>query len=186
MRCSPGSGRPLGGRLTVGSIPGPGRRSEITSKHRSRVPSGAGGDPIGGACSKSRVYRPVRGVIDLVFHDPIRRDRRHRDSIGTSPPRTAGAMAPCQGRRAGGWRDIGRNRGGARARRSDGHRPCRRLLVLRSTPATRHVVSTYRKLIASAYPARYEDAFRSLTGRGPMARQRTALGGGHERRRRNP
>jgi transcriptional regulator with XRE-family HTH domain len=101
------------------------------------------------------VYRPVRGVIDLVFADPVARVsvatelqsqlRRVEQQIRWSAQKTdALARLPeYEGERIG------------------------RLLVVRNTAAMREVVRAAARTLAAAYPGRAADAVASLAGTAP-------------------
>ena len=99
-----------------------------------------------------RVYRPVRGVIDLVLHDQTGPDsvaaeahsliRRVEQQVRWANEK-ADALAALPG--------------------FQGRRICR-LLLLRNTAANRAVVRAAPAVFAAAYPARALDAFRALTG----------------------
>jgi transcriptional regulator with XRE-family HTH domain len=108
--------------------------------------------------SEVAVYRPVRGVVDLVLDasdEPIvaceaeSELRRIEQQV-----RWARAKADAL----------------AIARGTDEHtqgRPVRRLLLLRSTTRNRAVVAQYADVVAAAYPARAIDAYAALTGNAP-------------------
>lgn len=111
--------------------------------------------------SEVPVYRPVRGVIDLVLHDPgarlilateiqsemrrleqvIRWSHQKRDSLPSAD--LWGLASAIHAPTVGG------------------------LLLLRSTRATRLTVNDHAALLGATYPARATDAFASLTGVAP-------------------
>jgi transcriptional regulator with XRE-family HTH domain len=104
------------------------------------------------------VYRPARGVIDLVlsdaarpivaceFHSQIRRleqqVRWHREKEASLPSSEL-------------WRLLS----------IDETPSTSRLLVLRSTTATREIATTYEATLKAVYPARTRDAVEALTDR---------------------
>lgn len=124
------------------------------------------------------VYRPVRGVIDMVLEathgidvvsceaqSQLRRlEQQVRwatmkadalEELITTRLRHRDARPEAQGSSAP---EIGPPRSPVRVSR---------LLLLRSTRANRHVVREFADLLATAYPARHEDLVASLTGDAP-------------------
>jgi hypothetical protein len=104
------------------------------------------------------VYRPVRGVIDLVLDDGIgtivaceaqSELRRLEQQI-----RWSGAKSDALRANSDGGRGVGERR-------------VSRVLLLRSTRSTRAVVAEHANLIAAAYPARIADAYRALMSDAP-------------------
>jgi transcriptional regulator with XRE-family HTH domain len=115
------------------------------------------------------VYRPVRGVIDAVLEDPsepvlvateaqselrrieqqVRWSQAKADALAASHATTQVRPGPAA--------DPG---GGPAA-------PVSRLLLLRSTRATRAVAHEYADLLAVSYPARHADLVAALTGSAP-------------------
>jgi transcriptional regulator with XRE-family HTH domain len=105
------------------------------------------------------VYRPVRGVIDLVLDardervtlccEAFSELRRLEQQVRWSH---AKADALASTRQADGDGDP------------NPPRPVARLLLLRSTDRTRAVVAQYADVVAAAYPARAADAYAALTG----------------------
>lgn len=103
------------------------------------------------------VYRPVRGVIDLVLEDSAN-----------------GTMVACEAqselRRLEQQLRWSRAKADAlaAARESDEEgspaRPVGRLLLVRSTMRTRATVAQYANVVSAAYPARASDAHAALTG----------------------
>lgn len=101
------------------------------------------------------VRRPVRGVIDVVLVDPMERVivaaeihselRRIEQQLRWSQEKTAALPS------SDGWAAVG----------ADGMR-VERLLVLRSTAATREAFATFPNLFAAAYPASPTEALASL------------------------
>jgi hypothetical protein len=115
------------------------------------------------------VHRPVRGVIDVVLHDPdepvlIAAEsqselRRLEQQIRWSHAKAA-ALAE------GGATDLAELLASSE-HHGDGKVPnVSRLLLLRSTRATHQIVATYTDLLAAAYPAPHADARAALTGTG--------------------
>ena len=107
------------------------------------------------------VFRPVRGVIDLVLDattEPLvaceaqSELRRIEQQVRWSRSK---ADALQEGRRA-------ESAAAAKAASRVG-----RLLLLRSTARTRAVVAQYTELLRAAYPARARDAYAALTGESP-------------------
>ena len=104
------------------------------------------------------VYRPVRGVIDMVL-----------DDVG------AGSLVACEAhselRRLEQqirWSTIKADALAATDDQVTGHtRTIGRLLLLRSTERTRAAVAQYTEVVAAAYPARAPDAWSALTGEEP-------------------
>jgi transcriptional regulator with XRE-family HTH domain len=105
------------------------------------------------------VYRPVRGVIDLVLepldaefgvaaeaHSELRR-LEQQVRWATAKADSLAAL-------------LAEQRGAGDAR----HIAVFRLLLLRSTPRTRSVVAEYGELLAIAYPARHADLLTALRG----------------------
>lgn len=101
------------------------------------------------------VYRPIRGVIDLVLADPVARDaiatelqsqlRRVEQQIRWSVQKAdaLAALTEFAGERVG------------------------RLLVLRNTAAMRDTVRAASRTLSAAYPALAVDTLSSLTGTAP-------------------
>jgi hypothetical protein len=102
------------------------------------------------------VNRPARGVIDAVFHDPGCRDVVATEVQGQlrrveQQLRWAGLKADSLPS-ASGWPWV------------DGATPrVHRLLVLRSTAATREIVSSLPEVFRAAYPVKERDAYEALT-----------------------
>ena len=102
------------------------------------------------------VNRPARGVIDAAFHDPPCRDVVATEVQGQlrrveQQLRWAGLKADSLPS-ASGWPWV------------EGATPrVHRLLVLRSTVATREIVRSLPELFRAAYPVKERDAFESLT-----------------------
>ena len=103
------------------------------------------------------VYRPVRGTIDAVLDD------RHAHVAIATESHSALLRIEQQVRWANAKADA------LAQARVDAGNPVivSRLLLLRSTRATRQVAALHADLLAAAYPARHEDAVASLTGRAP-------------------
>ena len=107
------------------------------------------------------VYRPVRGVIDLVLHDAashlilaaeIQSELRRLEQVVRWSHQKRDALASA---------DLWAFASSAQTPTISG------LLLLRSTRATRRVVNDHAALLASAFPARTRDAITSLTGSAP-------------------
>jgi transcriptional regulator with XRE-family HTH domain len=105
------------------------------------------------------VYRPVRGVIDLVL------DARGEPLVATEAESDLRRIEQ-QLRWSRAKADA---LGAARAGREDGHVVVRvgSLLLLRATARTKAVVAQYASLVEVAYPARIADAYASLAGERP-------------------
>ena len=107
------------------------------------------------------VYRPVRGVIDVLLHDPAARIvvasevqsqlRRLEQTVRWSHQKRDALPS------ASLWAFAG----------AADEPSISGLLVLRSTRANRLVVEDHASLLASAFPARTRDAVASLTGSAP-------------------
>jgi transcriptional regulator with XRE-family HTH domain len=109
------------------------------------------------------VYGQARGVIDLVFED-------------ASEPAVVACEAQSQLRRLEQqlrWATMKTDALAAARLQAEGvdaattHGPVSRLLLLRSTQSTRHVVTEFTGLLAAAYPARYADLIAAITGSAP-------------------
>lgn len=99
------------------------------------------------------VFRPVRGVVDLVLHDP-------REPVMVATEVESGIRRVEQQLRWHNLKAEGLRQG------SDlpvGGSPVSQLLVLRDTAANRRVVETFRETFAAAYSADPEPALRALT-----------------------
>jgi transcriptional regulator with XRE-family HTH domain len=103
------------------------------------------------------VYRPVRGVIDMVLDDDV-------EALAVACEAQSELRRPEQQLR---WSHAKAD-ALATAREEQGHpRSVSRLLLLRSTLRTRTVVATYADLFAAAYPAHAIDAYAALTEERP-------------------
>lgn len=100
------------------------------------------------------VYRPVRGVIDLVLDDA------GAGTVIACEAQSELRRAELQIRWANGKADA---LAAARAEAGIPH-PVSRLLLLRSTPATRTTVALAPDVFAAAYPSRTAEALAALTG----------------------
>ena len=98
------------------------------------------------------VYRPVRGVIDLVFHD-----QAGSDSVATEAHSLIRRVEQ-QIR----WANEKADALGGLPEFED-RRTCR-LLLLRNSTANRELVRVAPDVFAAAYPGRAADAFAALTG----------------------
>jgi transcriptional regulator with XRE-family HTH domain len=110
------------------------------------------------------VYGQARGIIDLVLEDAsepmvvaceaqsqLRRLEQQVRWASMKADALAEAHHPADG--------VGAAAAGCGA--------VSRLLLLRSTQATRHVVTEFAELLAVAYPARYVDLLAAITGNAP-------------------
>lgn len=95
-----------------------------------------------------QVPRPARGVVDLVLTDRL------------SPTRVIGE-AQSEFRRL--EEQVRWFADKAEAIATDG-RPVSRLLIIRSTEATREIARRYQAILGTAYPARTSDVVEALTG----------------------
>jgi transcriptional regulator with XRE-family HTH domain len=108
------------------------------------------------------VYRPVRGVIDLVLddpHEPITIAGEAHSQLRRLEQQIRWATAKADALQAGGAREL-----------TSVVRPgadVSRLLILRVTRATLEVARTYGDVLAAAYPARHVDTLAALTGSQP-------------------
>jgi transcriptional regulator with XRE-family HTH domain len=107
------------------------------------------------------VYRPVRGVIDVVLHHPERNDfvaSEIESRIDRLEQEIRWAAQKCDALPSSDvWRFA-----------SDEPPPCvSRLLVLRVTRATRELAVAFGEVLAVAYPARAGDAYDALCGGTP-------------------
>jgi transcriptional regulator with XRE-family HTH domain len=102
------------------------------------------------------VHRPVRGSIDIVFHDPergiviateVQSQIRRLEQLLRWSNEKASAIVP-----SGAIPQIGSARDPTVSR----------LLVVRSTRANREIISTYAGIVRSAYPASPERAYEAL------------------------
>lgn len=98
-----------------------------------------------------QVPRPARGVVDLVLTDRL------------SPTRVIGE-AQSEFRRL--EEQVRWFAEKAEAIATDG-RPASRLLIVRSTVATREIARRYEAILRTAYPARTSDVVAALTGEAP-------------------
>jgi transcriptional regulator with XRE-family HTH domain len=116
------------------------------------------------------VHQPVRGVIDLVMHDPDEPAliageaqselRRIEQQVRWSKAK-ADALA------TGGARELAEVLASYKAREAGTSPTVSRVLLLRSTRATRHIVATYADLLAAAYPAKHTEVIAAMTGTAP-------------------
>jgi len=102
------------------------------------------------------ISRPARGVIDVVLEDR------------TGPTTIAGEVYSELRRLEQQIRWASEKAGGLASRLSEGDpsprvRTVSRLLVLRSTVASREIARRYEAILATAYPARSHDVFMALT-----------------------
>jgi transcriptional regulator with XRE-family HTH domain len=103
------------------------------------------------------IHRPVRGSIDIVFHDPesgivlateVQSQIRRLEQLLRWSNEKAAAILP-----SGAVPQIGTTRAPAISR----------LLVIRSTRTNRVIASTFSSTLQTAYPASPERAFKALT-----------------------
>jgi transcriptional regulator with XRE-family HTH domain len=101
------------------------------------------------------VYRPVRGVIDMVLEH-----REHPDTVATelqSQLRRVEQQVRWAGQKADALAQLPARSG----------RRVSRLLVLRNTHAMREVARAAHETLSAAYPARTQDAVAALRGESP-------------------
>ena len=169
--CDPGVevlariGAALGGRLTVRIDPGAGSpvRDHIQSAITEHLLTAV--SPRWKRLVEVPIYRPFRGVIDAVLHDPdegvivaaeVQSELRRIEQ----QLRWLGAKADALG--AGGTTPeiasaLHLGELATQPRRVD------RLLILRCTQRTRQIVATHSELLAAAYPADHATAVQALT-----------------------
>lgn len=115
------------------------------------------------------VHRPVRGVIDLVLHDPdesILIASESQSELRRLEQQIRWSRAKADALADGGATELVEPLA-SNERHGNGKEPTiSRLLLLRSTRATHEVVATYTDLLAAAYPALHADALAALTGTG--------------------
>lgn len=107
------------------------------------------------------VYRPVRGVIDLVLDEPeqgVLIASEAQSELRRLEQQVRWATAKADALAAGGSSELA---GVVTQRRVS------RLLLLRSTTATRELARLHPHILGAAYPATHEDALASLTGTRP-------------------
>jgi transcriptional regulator with XRE-family HTH domain len=151
----------LGGRISLRFIPGTGPALRdhlqaamleallaVTHRRWSRF-------------SEVSVYRPIRGVIDLVLDEP------DEGVLIASEVHSQMRRLEQQLRWAGAKADALKVAGSSELSAVTGERSVSRLLLLRNTASNRQVVATHPELIASVYPASHGDALASLTGTAP-------------------
>lgn len=107
------------------------------------------------------VYRPVRGVIDLVLDEP------EEGVLVASEAHSQLRRLEQQLRWAGAKADALATGGSNELTSFAGQRRSSRLLLLRSTASTRELARTHRELLAAAYPASHESALEALTSTYP-------------------
>lgn len=152
----------LGGRLSVRFTPGTG--SALRDRYQAAMAEALLRvlHPRWRRMPEVAVYRPVRGVIDVVLDDPdeevlVASEIQSQMRRFEQQLRWAKAKAEALG--AQGSHEV--------AGFVNGTRRVSRLLLLRNTQANRAVIQLHPELIAAAYPARYEDALASLSGTAP-------------------
>ena len=115
------------------------------------------------------VHRPVRGVIDLVLHDPDEPTliaAEAQSELRRIEQQIRWSRAKAEALARGGASELAELLGSSQADKAGAEPMASRLLLLRSTRATREVVATYTDLLAVAYPAPHADALTALTGTG--------------------
>jgi hypothetical protein len=114
------------------------------------------------------VSRPVRGVIDLVLDDPTEPQlvaAESQSELRRIEQQVRWSKAKAEALASGGANELAQVFGaGGQGDRARGATSVSRLLLLRSTHATREVVATYSDLLAAAYPAKHADIVTALTG----------------------
>ncbi len=145
----------LGGTFSVRLYPGTGPRLRDPIQARITEALVRILDPRWTRMLEVPVYRPARGVIDLVAHDraagiivatEVQSELRRLEQQIRWSNEKAGSVPS-----ADFWRFVDD------APRVD------RLLVLRSTRANRALATRFGETLATAYPARADDAYRALT-----------------------
>ena len=99
------------------------------------------------------IHRPVRGVVDLVLHDP-------------GQPITIASEAQSLIRRVEQqlrWHNLKADGLRAGSELPLGDAPVSRLLILRDTPANDRLVQAFRDTFANHYPAKPDTALKALT-----------------------
>ena len=107
------------------------------------------------------VYRPVRGVIDLVLDEPeegVLIASEAQSQLRRLEQQFRWARAKADALAAGGASELSL----AALKRN-----VSRLLLLRNTGANRELVRAHHELIAAAYPASHAAALAALTGKSP-------------------
>lgn len=105
------------------------------------------------------VFRPVRGSIDLVLDDPVQEVAiagEAQSELRRIEQQVRWANVKAEALRDGGNRELAMAMGADRS--------VSRLLLVRSTAATRKVAMTYPDLLSAAYPAMHASAVATLTG----------------------
>ena len=114
------------------------------------------------------VYRPVRGVIDMVLHDPLEPvliSTEAQSELRRIEQQVRWARAKSDALASTGASELAGVLQAADGRPSDV--AVSRLLLLRSSTATHRAAAMYSDLLAAAYPARHADAVAALTGTAP-------------------
>jgi transcriptional regulator with XRE-family HTH domain len=113
------------------------------------------------------VHRPVRGVIDLVLHDPdepMLIASEAQSELRRLEQQVRWSRAKADALAEGGATELAELFASTERNEGGNVPPVSRLLLLRSTRATHEVVATYADLLAAAFPARHADALAALTG----------------------
>lgn len=150
---------PLGADLALRLYPNTG--PTIRDRHQARIEEAllAQVHPRWRAFAEVAVRRPSRGWIDLGFHDPqaslflateIQSDLRRLEQMIRWSAAKVEALPSWEG-----WGHLGPVA------------TVSKLLVVRSTRATREVAREFRRLLAVAYPGDPEDALAALRGTTP-------------------
>jgi transcriptional regulator with XRE-family HTH domain len=104
------------------------------------------------------VYRPARGRVDVVLHDP-----QAAEIVATEVQSQVRRLEQQLG-----WaRMKAESLPSADLWRFTENPAVRQLLVLRSTSATRELAKQFESTLRAAYPARCAEVFAALTGDGP-------------------
>jgi transcriptional regulator with XRE-family HTH domain len=113
------------------------------------------------------VHRPVRGVIDVVLHDPYEPVLIASEAQSELPrleQQVRWSRAKADALAEGGATELAELFASTEPNEGGKVPAISRLLPLRSTRATHEVVATYADLLAAAYPAAHADALAALTG----------------------
>jgi transcriptional regulator with XRE-family HTH domain len=154
----------LGGRLAVRLEPntGPLLRDHLQAAMSQALIRGL--HPRWHRMLEVAVYRPVRGVIDVVLHDPdepIVVAVEVHSALRRLEQQIRWARSKAEALDAGGVSEL------TRTTLPLGRAQVSQVLALRSTRVTRELASTYSDLLDAAYPARHEDAVAALRGTQP-------------------
>jgi transcriptional regulator with XRE-family HTH domain len=147
----------LGADFNLVTFLGPARGSTTGSRRPWSRPCSAASVPRWRPELEVPIYRPSRGVIDVVLHDTMSPDaiatevhselRRLEQQVRWGREKAEGLLAR-----------LGAEAGGSDVRRVS------QLLVLRSTSRTRELARHYDATLRTAFPARAADAHAALVG----------------------